>query len=382
MLIEAKMYIPQAQLENLRKTITAGKVTIIYGPRRVGKTTLIQKFMDTLNKSKLYVAGDDLIAQQYLGSQSIERLKSFIGEHQYLFIDEAQYVKQIGLNLKLIVDHIPHVAIVASGSSSFELASQIGEPLTGRRYVLKLYPLAQLELTRTETRMQTEARLGSRLVFGSYPEVITMNDNHNRQRYLNELVNAYLFKDILALEGVRHSDKLIRLLQLLAFQIGKTVSISELGSHLGMSKNTVDRYIDLLEKAFVIFRRTGFSRNLRKELTKNSRFYFYDNGIRNAVIGNFNPLEMRNDIGQLWENYIITERLKQQEYKGIFRQSYFWRTYSQQEIDLVEETGGKLCGFEIKWKAKKISAPTEWRKTYPAASFEVISPENYLDFII
>lgn len=376
------MYIPQAQLENLRKTITAGKVTIIYGPRRVGKTTLIQKFMDTLNKSKLYVAGDDLIAQQYLGSQSIERLKSFIGEHQYLFIDEAQYVKQIGLNLKLIVDHIPHVAIVASGSSSFELASQIGEPLTGRRYVLKLYPLAQLELTRTETRMQTEARLGSRLVFGSYPEVITMNDNHNRQRYLNELVNAYLFKDILALEGVRHSDKLIRLLQLLAFQIGKTVSISELGSHLGMSKNTVDRYIDLLEKAFVIFRRTGFSRNLRKELTKNSRFYFYDNGIRNAVIGNFNPLEMRNDIGQLWENYIITERLKQQEYKGIFRQSYFWRTYSQQEIDLVEETGGKLCGFEIKWKAKKISAPTEWRKTYPAASFEVISPENYLDFII
>jgi len=382
MLIEAKMYIPQAQLENLRKTITAGKVTIIYGPRRVGKTTLIQKFMDTLNKSKLYVAGDDLIAQQYLGSQSIERLKSFIGEHQYLFIDEAQYVKQIGLNLKLIVDHIPHVAIVASGSSSFELASQIGEPLTGRRYVLNLYPLAQLELTRTETRMQTEARLGSRLVFGSYPEVITMNDNHNRQRYLNELVNAYLFKDILALEGVRHSDKLIRLLQLLAFQIGKTVSISELGSHLGISKNTVDRYIDLLEKAFVIFRRTGFSRNLRKELTKNSRFYFYDNGIRNAVIGNFNPLEMRNDIGQLWENYIITERLKQQEYKGIFRQSYFWRTYSQQEIDLVEETGGKLCGFEIKWKAKKISAPTEWRKTYPAASFEVISPENYLDFII
>lgn len=376
------MYIPQTQIENLKNLIAPGKVVVVYGARRVGKTTLLKKFLEKKdNTGVLFVNGDDIVARQYLESQSIDKLRDFVGNAALLVVDEAQYVEKIGLNLKLIVDHIPRIQVIATGSSSFELAKDVGEPLTGRKFILKLFPSAQMEISQTEKRHETQSNLESRLIFGSYPEVITTRDNQQREEYLREIISSYLFKDILALEGIRYSNKLVRLLQLLAFQIGNTVSLNELGRQLGMSKNTVERYLDLLEKVFVVFRLNGFSRNLRKEITKSQRFYFYDNGIRNALIGNFNPIEIRNDVGQLWENYIITERFKRQEYMREATHSFFWRTYDKKEIDLVEDRSGKLFAYEIKWRKTRVKVPKDWQRSYPDAGFEIIHRDNYLQFI-
>lgn len=376
------VYITQKQIENLRKLLSPNKVLVIYGPRRVGKTTLLKNFLKDITEKTLFVNGDDIVVRQYLESQSIQKLRDFIGNHSLLVIDEAQYIKQIGLNLKLIVDHIPDIKVIATGSSSFDLARDIGEPLTGRKYTLKLFTLSQMEISGIEKRHETEANLEARLIYGSYPEVVLMKNNTKRTQYLRELISSYLYKDILSLEGIRYSNKLTQLLQLLAFQIGKEVSHQELGNGLNMSKNTVERYLDLLEKAFVIFKRSGFSRNLRKEITKNHRYYFYDNGVRNALIDNFNPVNLRNDVGELWENYIVNERMKHNEYLGVYTNSYFWRTYDKKEIDLVEERGGKLYGYEMKWKKSKIKIPVDWKKHYPGADFKVINHENYLDFIM
>jgi predicted AAA+ superfamily ATPase len=375
------MYIPQKQIENLRQLIIPGKVIVIYGPRRVGKTTLLKKYLESENNSVLFVNGDDIIVRQYLESQSIQTLRDFVGNHRLLVVDEAQYVEKIGLNLKLIVDHIPEIKVIVTGSSSFDLARDVGEPLTGRKYVLKLFPLSQMEISKIEKRHETTASLESRLIYGSYPEVVLIRDNRRREDYLRELIQSYLFKDILALEGIRYANKLVRLLQLLAFQIGKKVSFAELGKQLSMSKNTVERYLDLLEKVFVIYRLSGFSRNLRKEITKSQRYFFYDTGVRNALIGNFNPLAVRNDLGELWENYIITERMKRQEYLRKVTNSYFWRTYDKKEIDLVEERQGRLFGYEVKWKKERVKIPQDWTSGYPDAAFEVIHRENYLKFI-
>ncbi|MGD9230338.1 MAG: ATP-binding protein [Desulfobacterales bacterium] len=375
------MYIPQKQIENLRQLIIPGKVMVIYGPRRVGKTTLLKKYLESENNSVLFVNGDDIIVRQYLESQSIQTLRDFVGNHRLLVVDEAQYVEKIGLNLKLIVDHIPEIKVIVTGSSSFDLARDVGEPLTGRKYVLKLFPLSQMEISKIEKRHETTASLESRLIYGSYPEVVLIRDNRRREDYLRELIQSYLFKDILSLEGIRYANKLVRLLQLLAFQIGKQVSFAELGKQLSMSKNTVERYLDLLEKVFVIYRLSGFSRNLRKEITKSQRYFFYDTGVRNALIGNFNPLAVRNDLGELWENYIITERMKRQEYLRKVTNSYFWRTYDKKEIDLVEEREGRLFGYEVKWKKERVKIPRDWTSGYPDAAFEVIHRENYLKFI-
>jgi len=377
------MYIPQKQLDNLRNLIQAGKVIVIYGARRVGKTTLLRKFVEDLDpETVLFVNGDDITARRFLESQSIENLKDFVGRHQYLIVDEAQYVHNIGLNLKLIVDHIPGIKVIATGSSSFDLAQDLGEPMTGRRFVLKLFPLAQVEIAGLEKTHQTAANLEARLIYGAYPEVVTLRDNKLREEYLRELITSYLFKDILALEGIRYADKLVRLLQLLAFQIGNEVSLAEIGRQLAMSKNTVERYLDLLEKVFIVFRLTGFSRNLRKEITKSNRYFFYDVGIRNAVVGMFNPLNLRDDTGKIWENYIISEMQKHREYYRQSSRFYFWRTYDRKEIDLIEETAGRLTGYEIKWTKRRVKAPADWHKSYPAAGFEVINRENYLKYIL
>jgi len=375
------MYIPQRQLENLKKLLSPNKAVVIYGPRRCGKTTLINRFLEKTTEKYLLVSGDDITAREYLGSQSLAKLRGFIGKNSLLVIDEAQRIKGIGQNLKLIVDHLKGLKVIVTGSSSFDLARDVGEPLTGRKYTLKLFPLAQLELNQIEQRIETAANLENRLIYGSYPEVILSDDNSMKERYLKEIVSSYLYKDILELEGLRHPDKLTRLLQLLAFQIGKEVSFNELGGQLAMSKNTVERYLELLEKVFVIFRLGGFSRNLRKEIVKNSRFYFYDTGVRNALINNFNLISMRDDIGMLWENYVIVERMKKQEYLGTAANNYFWRTYDQKEIDFVEERGGKLHGYEIKWKALRIKPPTAWIEGYKNAKFEIITKGNYLKFI-
>lgn len=376
------MYIPQIQLTNLCNLLAPGKAVIVYGPRRCGKTTLLEHFIkDVSKKDYLFVTGEDISVQDFLSSQSIEKLKSFVGSYKLLIIDEAQKIKNIGLNLKLILDNIPEIKVIASGSSSFDLAQQIGEPLTGRKFTLKMFPLAQLELNEIENKAQTAAHLEERLIYGSYPEVVLLKDNYSKNTYLRELVSSYLYKDILELDGLRHSDKIIKLLQLISFQIGKGVSYDELGRQLGMSKNTVDRYLDLLEKSFVIFKLPGFSRSLRKEISKNSRFYFCDIGIRNALINNFNSLSIRDDIGMLWENYIICERLKKQEYLKNPTNNYFWRTYDKKEIDLIEEYGGKLFGYEIKWSDKKNKPPKEWLETYPDSEFSLITRDNYLGFI-
>ncbi|MDY6987625.1 MAG: ATP-binding protein [Thermodesulfobacteriota bacterium] len=374
-------YVPQKHLANLRNLVAPGKVVVIYGPRQVGKTTLVKKYVEDLHERLLFVDGDDIVVKEYLQSQSIQKLRDFVGDHSLLVVDEAQHIDKIGLNLKLITDHLPDVKVIATGSSSFDLAKDVGEPLTGRKFVLTLFPLAQMEISTMEDRHETEANRESRLIYGSYPEVVIRQDNRARQEYLREIVGSYLFKDILALEGIRYANKLVRLLQLLAFQIGKEVSLNELGTQLAMSKNTVERYLDLLEKVFVIYRLSGFSRNLRKEVTKSHRFYFLDNGIRNALVQNFNPLALRNDVGELWENYVMAERVKKREYLRQASNAYFWRTYDKQEIDLVEEREGRLFGYEMKWNTTPKKAPKAWQASYPEAGFQVVHRENYLEFI-
>jgi predicted AAA+ superfamily ATPase len=375
------MYIMQKHLENLKKTLLPGKAVIIYGARRTGKTTLLKQFLQNAAEPYLLVSGEDITVQGYLSSQSIEKLSAFVGANRLLVVDEAQKVPNIGANLKLIIDHIPAIRIIATGSSSFDLARAVGEPLTGRKTTLKLYPLAQMEIGQIEQRHQTDANLESRLIYGSYPEVVLSNDNRAREQYLKEIVASYLYKDVLELDGIRHSSKISRLLQLVAFQVGKEVSYTELGSSLGMSKNTIERYLDLLEKAFVIQKLSGFSRNLRCEITKNSRYYFLDNGVRNALINNFNAVELRNDVGELWENYLVIERLKRQEYLMEQANNYFWRTYSQKEIDFVEEREGKLFGYEMKWGAAHAKPPREWLEAYPNATWQLINRQNYLELI-
>jgi uncharacterized protein len=376
------MYIRQKQLENLSSAARPGKVVVIYGARRTGKTTLVHEYLNGETEPYLLVSGEDITVQGYLASQSLEKLKAFVGNNRLLVVDEAQKVQNIGLNLKLIVDHIPGIRIIATGSSSFDLARNVGEPLTGRKTTLLQYPLAQLEIGATEQRHETEARLESRLVYGSYPEIVLLEDNRDREHYLKEIVSSYLYKDILELEGIRHSAKIGRLLQLIAFQIGKEVSYTELGTGLGMSKNTVEHYLDLLEKAFVIKKLGGFSRNLRSEVTKNSRYYFVDNGVRNALINNFNTVELRNDVGELWENYLVMERLKSQEYLREPANNYFWRTYTKKELDLVEERSGKLHGYEMKWGRTRPRPPKEWVTAYPDATWQLVNRENYLGFIV
>lgn len=374
------MYIPQIQLEHLKSLVIPGKVVVIHGPRRVGKTTLLKKYLEG-EKNYLFVTGEDIFVRDFLSSGSVDQLKDFIGTKELLVVDEAQYIPMIGLNLKLIVDHLPHVKVIATGSSTFDLAKQVGEPLTGRKYVLTMFPISQMELNHLENTAQVKAQLESRLIYGSYPEVITHRNDLDKQEYLHELVSSYLLKDILAFEGVKKSKKLIDLLILLAFQIGKEVSHSELGVQLSMSKATVEKYLDLLEQVFVLVNIRGFSRNLRKEVTKTSRYYFCDIGIRNMLINNFNPIKRRDDIGLIWENYLVMERIKKQQYKRIWSNNFFWRTYDQKELDWIEEREGKLFGYEFKWADTLVKAPKLWLETYPDALFECINQDNYLKFI-
>jgi hypothetical protein len=375
------MYIFQKQLENLQRQIKPNKAIIIYGPRRCGKTTLLNKFLEKTTEKYLLVNGEDIFVQEYLSSQSIDKLKNFVGEHSLLVIDEAQRVPNIGLNLKLLIDNLGGIKIIVTGSASFDLYQKLGEPLTGRKTTLRLFPLAQMEIVQTEKPHQTRANLETRLIFGSYPEVILARDNQERIIYLKELINSYLLKDILEMNGLRQSDKLVKILQLLALQIGQEVSYSEIAASVGLNKKTIERYLALLEKVFVIFKLGGFSRNLRKEISKNPKYYFYDLGVRNALINNFNLLNLRNDLGALWENYIISERIKKQEYLNFSANNYFWRTYDKKEIDFIEERGGNLYAYEIKWKEGPASVPLDWRLAYPNSQFLLISQNNYQEFI-
>ena len=368
--------------DRILKRMKPGKVVILVGARRTGKTILIREVMKQLSVPFIYLNGEDHTTGLKLQVRSIEAYRNLIGDKKYLFIDEAPKIDSIGSVLKLMVDEIEGLHVMITGSSAFDIFNKTGEPLTGRKYTFQLNPISQLELEAYENAIDTESRLESRLLYGMYPEVLNISDNQEKTEYLNELISSYLLKDILVLDKIKNSSKLINILRLLAFQVGSEVSLNEISRSVGLNKATIDRYIDLLTKVFVIFRAESYSRNLRKEISKLPRYYFWDNGIRNALIANFNSLALRNDIGQLWENYIISERLKIQHYQGWLSNNYFWRTYDQQEVDWVEERDGGLFAFEIKFKKGRAKPPAAWTKTYPDAHYCLINKDNYLPFIL
>jgi len=357
-----------------------GKVLILYGSRQVGKTSLVNRLIK--DYARVFCGdGNDMTVNEILSSQKLSVILNAFKGYELVFIDEAHKIRNIGNALKLLIDHEPGLKVIASGSSSFDLSNKLGEPLTGRQNVYILYPIALLELVEQTGRMHVIQQLENFLIFGTYPEVITANNNEQRIEYLQNLRDSFLLKDILELENIRNSSKLLDLLRLLAFQIGNEVSVNELGKQLGIAKQTVERYLDLLEKAFIIKKIQGFSRNLRKEVTKTHRYFFWDNGVRNAVINNFNYLNLRNDVGMLWENFLFMERIKKQQYHRIHSNNFFWRTYDQKEIDMVEERDGKLFGYEFKWQSKKTKPPKLWLESYNNADYQVINKENFIDFL-
>lgn len=374
------MFIPR--IYDIEKLLKPQKVLVIYGPRRVGKTTLLQNYLKSTPLKYKLDTGDNIRTQQTLGSQDFSQILEYARGYELIAIDEAQQIPNIGMGLKIIVDQMPNIKVIATGSSSFDLSHQIGEPLTGRKTTVTLFPVSQLELLEVHNEHELKEKLPEFLIFGSYPEVLTAKTKQEKVNIIEEIVNSYLLKDVLSLEKIKGSKVLLDLLKLLAFQLGNEVSLNELSLQLGIDVKTVARYLDLLEKSFVIVSLGGYSRNLRSEVTSKNKYFFLDNGIRNGIIAQFNGIDMRDDVGKLWENFIVVERLKKRSYKGIYGNQYFWRTYSQQEIDLVEERDGKLFGYECKWSnRKKVSVPEEWVSSYPKADFTVTTPLNYLDFI-
>jgi len=366
----------------LESITVPGKVQLIYGPRRAGKTTLLQSYLASCGLKYRLETGDDIRIRHLLGSGDLKQIVAFAEGYDLVAIDEAQQIEGIGMGLKILVDHCPGLRIIATGSSSFDLAGAVGEPLTGRKHTVTLFPISQMELRQEHNDYDLRQRLEEHLVFGSYPEIVMTDGRKEKIGLLEELAGSYLLKDVLALERIRSSRTLIDLLKLVAFQVGGEVSLNELATKVRLDVKTVARYLDILEKAFVIVRVGGFSRNLRSEITSKAKYYFVDNGVRNAVIGQYNSLDSRNDVGALWENFVVVERLKKRSYTGMYGSFYFWRTYDGQEIDYLEERDGGLFGFECKWSStRRVKQPKKWREAYPEAAFEMITPDNYLEFV-
>lgn len=368
--------------DKISERIEPNKAVLLFGARRVGKTVLMRELLKTFSGKSMLLNGEDYDTIALLNERSIANYKHLLEGVDLLAIDEAQNIPDIGSKLKLIVDEIEGVRVIASGSSSFDLLNKTGEPLVGRSTQFRLHPFSQHEISQTENALETRQNLESRLIYGSYPEVVALESFERKTDYLRDIVGAYLLKDILAIDGLKNSGKMRELLRLIAFQMGSEVSYDELGRQLGMSKNTVEKYLDLLSKVFVIYRLGAYSRNLRKEVVKAGKWYFYDNGIRNAVIGNFSPLAIRQDVGALWENYLLSEKIKTANNHNKVKEFYFWRTYDNQEIDLIEESAEGLSAFEFKWGNKKPSVPVSFSAAYPEASYEVINKDNYLNFIL
>ncbi len=375
------MFFPRSLEHSVCDSLRPGKVLLLLGARRVGKTVLVRRIADRFASESMLLNGEDHVTFELLKTRSIDRYRRLIGSKTLVIIDEAQKIEGIGAIAKLMIDEISGLRMILTGSSAFDLSHRFGEPLTGRKLTYHLYPLSHLEFSQTESILETTSRLEERMIFGGYPEAWQYADRQERILYLKELAQDYLLKDILQYEGIRNASKISDLLRLIAFQIGKEVSYDELGRQLGLTKNTVEKYLDLLTKVFVLFKVGGFSRNLRKEVSKGSRWYFYDTGIRNTFTTNFNELALRSDVGELWENYIIAERLKALEYRKMLANTFFWRTYDQQEIDWIEERDGRLFAYELKWGDKKTKAPAAWEKAYPDASFSVIRPDNYAEWL-
>lgn len=367
--------------DKITERIEPNKAVLIFGARRVGKTVLMRNIVGSFPGKTMMLNGEDYDTLSLLENRSVANYRHLLEGIDLLAIDEAQNITQIGSILKLIVDEIPGIRVLASGSSSFDLLNKTGEPLVGRSTQFQLTPFSQRELSQTETAIETRQNLESRLIYGSYPEVVLMDSYERKTDYLRDIVGAYLLKDILAIDGLKNSSKMRDLLRLIAFQLGSEVSYDELGKQLGMSKTTVQKYLDLLEKVFVIYRVGAFSRNLRKEVSKAGKWYFYDNGIRNAIISAFSPLAVRQDVGALWENYIISERRKANFNERQHKEFYFWRTFDKHEIDLIEECDGKLTALEFKWGNKTPAAPQAFQDAYPDATYHVVNRDNYLQFI-
>ena len=367
---------------NLDNYFKANQALIIYGPRRVGKTTLLNSYLKNTKFKYKLDNGDDIKLQNTLKSQDFKKILAYAEGYELIAIDEAQQIPNIGMALKILVDNSKGIRIIATGSSSFDLSQQIGEPLTGRKITMSLYALSQKELLSKFNKHELKENLEDFLIFGSYPDIALAKNNEEKIELLEELVSSYLLKDILILDKVKSSALLLNLLKLLSFQVGNLVSLNELANTLKIDAKTIDRYLDLLEKSFIIFRLGGFSRNLRNEINSKAKYYFLDNGIRNAVISQYSNLSNRNDVGQLFENFIFSERLKKCTYDKIYGSRYFWRNYNGKEIDLIEERDGKLFAYEIKWSKDYVVAPSIFTETYQNSEYQIINKNNYLDFIL
>ncbi|SFF85909.1 ATP-binding protein [Salegentibacter agarivorans] len=370
--------IERALKEKIKNRFGTGKAILLIGPRQVGKTTLFNRLLE--GKEYLFLNGDDPTVRKLLSNPNLEQLKNIIGNYKTVFIDEAQRIDNIGLTLKLITDQLKSVQLLVSGSSAFELNNQTQEPLTGRKWEYQLYPISWGEFESNVGFLKAEQQLELRIIYGMYPDV--MNNFGEEKDILKQLTDSYLYKDILSYGGIRKPEVLEKLLRALAFQIGSEVSYNELSQLLGIDKKTVATYIDLLCQAFVIFKLPSFSKNLRNEIKTNQKIFFYDTGVRNMIIGDLSPMDDRQDKGNLWENFLIAERLKFLAYNNSLSKGYFWRTVQQQEIDYVEEGEGKLKGFEIKWNPKnKIKIPKTFLKAYDA-EVKIINKDNFRDILI
>jgi predicted AAA+ superfamily ATPase len=357
-----------------------GKAIILMGARQVGKTTLLRSMCNEEN-AVLWLNGDELDVQELFANASSDRLESIFANNKIIIIDEAQRIADIGIRLKLITDYIPGIQLIATGSSSFELANRVNEPLTGRKWEYKMFPLSFGEMVAHHGLLKEKRLLKHRMIYGYYPDIV--NSLGEEKEILKQLSDSYLYKDILMWEQIQKPDKLLKLLQALAYQVGSQVSYNELGQLCGLDSKTVEKYILLLEQTFIIFRLGSFSRNLRNELKSSKKIYFYDNGIRNALIANFAEIESRNDVGALWENFLIAERIKYLNYNKKWVNSWFWRTKEQKEIDFIEESDGEISAYEFKWNEnKKPKLPISFTKAYPESSYQIIDPQNFEDFIL
>lgn len=381
--IYCKMNINRYLTKTIRKDIGKQKVILIFGTRRTGKSTLVKNLAKDNPDTTLVLQGEDFSVSEILQNRTIANYKNLLKGKNLLIIDEAQAIPEIGKILKLMIDNIEPLTIIATGSSSFDLQNSAGEPLVGRDLKYQLYPIAQCELSENENILETKNNLENRLIYGSYPELWHLETQQEQEEYLRHIVESYLLKDILMYENVKGSKILQQLLQLLAWQVGNLVSTVELANALQINKITVERYLDLLSKVYIIYPLSGFSKNLRKEITKSKKWYFYDNGIRNALINNFNKINARNDIGLLWEQYVLSERIKGNSAKKYHPNYHFWRTYDGQEIDLIEiNNKQEINALECKWKKGNSKIPVAFEKAYPEANFTIINQENYLDFIL
>lgn len=371
----------ERQLENIiQKRMFKGKAIVIVGPRQVGKTTLLMMIMKSTEKKTLFWNCDEPDIRAMLTLPTSTELKSEIGNAEMILIDEAQRVKDIGITLKLLIDNFPEKQIIVTGSSALDLSNSINEPLTGRKFEYVMFPFTDKEIIDYKGLTTEKRLLERRLIYGLYPDVI--NNEGDENVFLQNIVSSYLYKDIFAYQDVRKPEIIERLLQALALQIGSEVSFNELGNLIGISSQTVQRYIDLLEKSFIIFHLRSYSSNVRNELKKSIKIYFYDNGVRNALISDFKPITMRNDVGALLENFLISERIKKNAYNGFYGKSHFWRTNQQQEIDYLEDVDGMLHTFEFKWSpSKKPKITDTFAKNYPNHTYTVINTENYVEFI-